>query len=582
MSEPWLVADSVFSPLLSYGILISFTVFFILLEWKRKTPYLSVRIISVLLMMVALAGFLIRPLYKVTSSEQIILLTPDYNKSQVDSLLSLYPTLSVFHSPGANSFRNSIAVKSYHDLTDKQDNIAFIMGQGLPPEALDLFEFRNYQFISAPYPEGIIRLSLPDNILPNRKSTIEGIYNNRSKYLKIFLEGPGGKEDSVSFSSNGFQYFKLSFLPKEPGKFLYTIHLEDSIKEKVPVRVKKQKSLNILFIQHYPTFETRYLKEFLGNHHRLLFRYQISKNRYRYEFVNRKSEVLNQLSKESLSDFDLLIIDSDALQSLGTSETKNLQSAIEEGLGMLTVFNSSPSGLKNILPFKFKRFAVDTAHINPGGSKKNILPAWPFSVQPEASIVSTVKNKNRVLSGYTYNGFGKIGFQLLQETYRLILQGDSIGYHSLWSGLLEQISRSEKAEFAIHPKIKFPFFTDSPIPIEIISSEKEPELLVNNIRIPLKENRLIDNLWSGKFWTDKPGWNKLTVGEDSTAMDLYISYKKEWRSLAIANNMDETRREDLSHMQEKELKNVLLPVPQWIFYCFFLLGAGFLWLAPKL
>ena len=73
-------------------------------------------------------------------------------------------------------------------------------------------------------------------------------------------------EDSVSFTQQGNHDFTLSLTPKQSGLFVYSVVIEDdgkSVTQKFPVEVKEEKKLNILFVQNYPTAETRYLKNFL-------------------------------------------------------------------------------------------------------------------------------------------------------------------------------------------------------------------------------------------------------------------------------------------------------------------------------
>lgn len=578
MNNAWLLIDPVFSIAVTAAILIFLTVLFTWMEWKRQLPYLPLRMVALLLMMMSVAGFLFRPSLKTTMSEEIILLTPNYSTTQADSLMRLYPDMKVLQTADAKRFPGATIINRYNELSGKQDDISFIVGQGLPPEAMDLFTSPRYQFIPSPYPNGIVRISIPESILPNRRATISGIYNNPSEDLKLFLAGPGGKEDSVTFTKDGFQHFELSFLPKKPGQFVYTIASTGDLSGRLPIRVQQKKALNILFIMHHPSFETRYLKEFLGRSHQIVLRYQVSRNRYRHEYVNHEPRKVNRLSYELLSDFDLLIVDVHTLRQLHASETESLQSAISEGLGVLTL--SSTAGSNEIVPFTFTPYARDTAHVFADRTKV-VLPAWPLHIQPADGIIPVSKNKNRILSGYRYQGSGKIGFQLLQETYRLVLQGDSVAYGALWSTLLEKISRSEHGEFAIHQKSKFPLFPDRPLQVQIISSGQQPVLLLNGTKLPMKENISIDDLWSGKLWPSEPGWERLTA-TDSTVLDFYVSEPGEWESVAITNARDETLKAASSATVERERKTVFCAVSRWIFCLVFLLGAGFLWLAPKL
>lgn len=575
------MSDPVLDKTFTYGILIVLSGFLIWMERNRRSGLFPLRILAALLIVLALAGILIRPMYKTSRPEQTILLTADYQSSQADSIINLYPSMEVFRVVTTPPFKSSNPLKSRGDLADKQ--VAFILGQGLPADSLEMLALESYQFIPSKYPEGIIRLSIPRNIFPGRTTIIEGVYNNTSSMpLTLMLNGPGGKEDSVKIFKRGYQNFELSLVPAAPGNYLFSIQSGDLIHGQLPVRVEQHQPLDILFVQQYPAFETRNLKDFLSRHHRLIVRTQLSKNRFRHEYVNRARKAMNRLTRQALSEFDLIVIDTDALEALSSFEKNNLRSAIKDGLGMLALFNTNPARANEIKPLAFEKYAIDTAHIHAGEEKKTFLPAWPSKEISESTVIPVLKTKSRVLSGYRYFGMGKIGFQLLQQTYGLALQGDSSAYSEIWTNLVEQISRTRDSGIDIHEKSRFPFFPDRPIALELISSGERPVMSVNGIAIPLKENILIDDLWKGIFWADKPGWNTIKVGVDSVKAGLYVSDPGEWHSLAIANKLDETAKYAGSFIPGPKFQTMHHYVPVWIFYFLFLAGAGCLWLVPRL
>lgn len=581
MTNLWFVVDPVWPPLVLYGILLLLTALSLWIERKKNAPFAVLRFVAVIVMMLAVAGFLLRPHYRATSSGQIMLLTPQYDRSQADSLLNIYPSLRIFHSEGTEPFRQSVAANSYHKISHELTNIIYVLGQGLAPETLDLFPAHDYHFMPSPYPQGVIRLSRPDPVIQNRTATIEGIFKNGSATSKLVLIGPGGTEDSVSISKKGLQSFSLSFLPKNNGRLLYTLYGSDTLIGKLPVHVRKERQLDILFILSYPTFETRHLRDFLGQKHRLLLRYQISKNRFRFESINREPGRVDQLTKEALSKFDLVITDTEALRALRASEKKGLRSALQEGLGLLPLFNTPPFRSGDIIPFQFKRYAADTAHVFLNGGKY-LLPTWPLSAISEDGVHSVLRNKNRILSGYRYHGIGKVGFQLIQETYRLMLQGDSLAYGSLWSEALEEISRSDtKASGVWLERTNFPLYPDAPVFVEINSPAGEPDVFYNDIKMPVIEDLMIDGLWTAKLWTGREGWSHIAESGD-TILDLYTSNKNEWRSLAVANALERTQQAASPLARPKPPAEILKPLPEWIFYCMYLLAAATLWVVPKL
>ena len=578
MSDAWLHTDPILPHALSYALLICLTSLFIWMEWRRNAPYLTIRLASVVLMMAGFAGYLLCFQLKTQQSEKIILLTPGYSNSTVDSIVKRYPAMEVLYMEGAEPYRNAGRVTSWHDVVYKEGSIAFITGEGLPHAAFDMFGAFNYQYLPSPYPQGIIRFSPPDDAVANRPTKVEGIFNNPGPNRKLYLVGPGGREDSITLSGTGFQHFMLSFLPKTSGNFLYSIESEGT-EERFPVTVKKHDPLDILFIHHYPTFETRHLKELLGRTNRLLLRYQLSKNRYRYEFINRESRPVNRVTEALLSDFDLLVIDSDALRSLSAPELNSIQRAVESGLGLLPIFNASPERLPDIIPFSFSNYRNDTAHFRVSGSDDTILPALRATVSNKDGMQPVLANRNRTLSGYRHSGLGKVGFQLLQNTYQLVLSGDSLVFSAIWSPLLEKISRPRQRDLFLRTKDRFPLFPESPINFEVVSRE-EPVLFAGSERLPVAEHAMIDGLWHGKIWTGKKGWFTITTQKD-TAIQLYISAPGEWRSLRAAQAIGRTLQRSVSS-QQQSTAIAFRPVPVWIFYLAFLFGAGFLWVAPKL
>jgi hypothetical protein len=588
MSDRWLTFNPVLSPVLLLSIMAVLTVIFLWMEWKRKLSFPSIRIGILLLMIVALCGILLRPSYRTQKNYSVALLTTGYSTKQADSLRAVDPNMTFIRLTGAAVYENSTPIRSYHKLSSLADEVSYVLGEGLPSYTLDLLPAEKFVFLPAGLQQGIVKLEISEPVFVNRKNRIEGVFYNPSAKTKLSLSGPGALEDSAILSQQAYSPFQLSFVPRQAGIFLYTLTTKENgheSKEILPITVQKPRESKILFLQHYPTFETQYIKNFLGKHHQVLLRYQLSKNTYRYEYINHRTERVDRVTEASLSPFDLLIIDSDAFQSLSSAESRELKKAIKAGLGMTVLFNTPPqkiSNLKLFLPQQLNTITVDTAHFRLSNAQKIILPSWPVEPITDASTFIIAKNKNRTLAGYQYNGAGKVGFQLLQETYRLALEGDSIAYSTFWSELIEQVSRIEEKRFSIKITTPFPVFEDEPINISIISSGEPPTLLKDNIEIPLLEDVHIDDVWYGKVWADKPGWHSLMIKEDSTTLNYYVSEKSAWPSLVVANAQTQTSLKSGSALPGKKVKEILAPVPAWIFYLTFLLCSGFLWLAPKL
>src|SRR6476620_292213 len=112
-----------FNPVFQWWLiaLLIVPLFFFLLwkEIKRPQKFLSFRILAQLLILVSILGLFLRPGYvREINSSGLVLLTPGYNKINVDSLLSSQPGLRVVRLPETDPYRDSRLLTSYQNLAD--------------------------------------------------------------------------------------------------------------------------------------------------------------------------------------------------------------------------------------------------------------------------------------------------------------------------------------------------------------------------------------------------------------------------------------------------------------------------------
>lgn len=560
-------------------------VFMAWMEWQRKIKYRYARISAVILIVLSILGMLLQPIIEnEIESNGVILLTPQYKTSSVDSLLKANPKLTLLQTSDAAPYPDAAVLDNYNDLSQSID-LHFVMGDGLPQYVLSEIE-KPFQFYKGELPDGIITWSSPSNFKPNRVQEIQGTFRSNG-ISKIKLIGPGGVEDSVSFTQQGNHDFTLSLTPKQSGLFLYSVVTEDegkSMTQKFPVEVKDEKKLNIFMAQHYPTAETRYLKNFLiENGHAVALRSKISRDKFHYEYANRQSLRIDRLSPEILNEFDLFFIDQESLETLSNNEKAVLEESVKQGLGLLTFYNSKEKMKSSaFLSLSIRQISGDTVRLKLGSSAFTFL-TWPVTVIDVVEPITQVNE--RVLSGYVNKGAGRIAFQLLQETYRLVLEGKKMEYASLWSPLVERAARMQNPKFKIEMDQPFPIYPDEPLNINVIAANNAPLLMSDGVLIPLREDVVIDDYWHGRSWADEAGWHQFIIQQDSSKQNYYVSHPAEWQSLRIAkqhianqalSQNDSTSNGDLSIVKERH------PVSLIIFFIVFLLAAGFLWLVPKL
>ncbi len=523
----------------------------IVLETRRKQRFLVFRIVAQIFLVGSVLLLILRPSIVTSRSENILLLTNGYDQKTIDSLPSLKP----------------VAVASVNELS-KLNGVSVIAGDGLPSWALDLLPSRDFKFVPSAEPNGITWIDLDDHIYAHRWNEIRGTYNGEETTIK--LRGPGGIDDSVKVSKGNFS---LSFFAKAPGRFNYELITEEGI-ETLPLVIEPERALNIIFISNYPTFEVRYLKNFLASKgHRLSIRNQVSKGLYKFEFANRPAINFQSLTTALLNDTDLLIIDENSLTSSSPSDQKNLRTAVDNGLGVIVLPETAKAPLIEFTQIEQQ----DTATISLGRAGSIQLPALSIESKKSTPLLTA---KGRVVNGYSYSGAGKVGYQLLKETYRAGLQGKSDIYSALWVPLLEKVARTAKKDFKLKITSPFPYYENEPISFDIISSGKDPKITIDNIQYPLTEDVFIDDLWHGTTWLDGNQWHEFLI--DSVTTAVHVAKSDTWRSVSASNNRKATAlrageqsNETTSLSKDDSTIKILLFVT-------FILAAGFLWLAPKL
>jgi hypothetical protein len=551
---------------------IALTLLFGWLEWKRNTKFLWIRLAAVVIMMLSVLLYLLQPaLQRERTTSGVVVLTKNYRVAQADSVRAKNPDFRFLVMPAAAPYLNAQELTSANEVLDYKDEIKIIAGDGLPVWALPNSGF---SFLKGTKPDGIVNLNKPEKIYANRKVNLTGVWNGAA--ITLILESPGGIVDSVKVAA-GTNSFVLSFTPQQTGKFLFSLKAPTSKEEVLPIEVLPTRSLQVLMLQSYPSAETRYLKSFLIEQgHAVAMRTQVSKINYRTEFGNRSSINLNRITNELLNEFDLVILANET--ALTKTDQTVLETATRSGLGLLWL-PAAEELQKPLFGFELSNFADDTAHVRVN-NKTTVLPAVAARIKTD---VPSLANARRALSGYNFSGAGKIGVQLLQETYTQLATGEPEMYSSLWSPLLEALARPTSVATKIKVKNDFPIYVQEPIEIEMISNQSLPELVVDSVALPLRENVVIDNYWTTSFWAAQSGWHAVTSPADSTMTNFYVFKSDQWQGVRSSALQNLNRAHESAYANESETTVVETKrISSFWFFVLFLLSAGFLWLVPKL
>lgn len=557
------------------------------LEVKRTQKFLILRLSALCLAVIALLGLILNPSLQQRKTSDYIILTKNYNTRTFDSLTAKYSAGRLYQMPGAAPATKASVIENYRSLDELKGNI-HLLGDGFPAYMLEYLDTTALHYYPSDLPEGFTNLNLQKKYKQHQVNTLEGTFNPAGKSFTLKLTGSAQTEDSVTVSGKQHHTFALKFSPKTSGNFIYTLTAVDSTgkiaySERVPVQIPEQKPLSILVLSDFPTAETRFLKNYLeAENHQLTLRYGISKNTYRTEFINTPKKGAVALSAAALAAYDLVILDLPTLTSLPDARLHELKQAVQNGLGILTLFNTpAPIAKKatDFLEVKLSSFKTDTASITlSSGIFKNA--AAPVRLETTGRLFPVLSERDgRVISGYRQSGLGKLGFQLLTHTYRLQLAGEKERYAELWAGLIEETARQELQDHSVSMTTAFPFYEDEPLLIEIVSATGKPEVNADRVQLPLMESLLVSNVWQAKTWAGVPGWHTLSV--NNTPHAIFVCNPHEWNAMRVTH-----QQQLLKNLSGDPLKSssqiVYQPVAPVIFYLLFLAAAGFLWLAPKL
>ena len=290
-------------------------------------------------------------------------------------------------------------------------------------------------------------------------------------------------------------------------------------------------------------------------------------------------------TSENLKEYDLLIIDTDSYTGLGRASKEAMEEVAEsQGLG---VFVQAGEGLfrlsKSQSPFQFNRDYVTEIVL---GQPAQTLSKYPYEFK-ETLRSQEILMDSVAVAAYLPIQKGKIGTTLLQNTYQLILDGKEALYAQIWTQILNNIAKEQESMLKWTAITQIPR-RDEPFQFEVQTPLTDFQVQVNDDEIiPLLEDVLVPNKFTGVVYPKKTGWNQLRVFSDSILPLSYFVYEdEELQSIGQSEIMKVNYRkfgskntfDDSASILNKELE----PVSPFWFYILLLFSLGWIWLEPKL
>lgn len=555
---------------------------FIWKEWKGAAgTRFYIKTVVGLIAVSALAMIALRPNMEMSQNEKhTAIVSPGYQKAALDSLKAVHKNLTMLtYTPGM-------------DLTEKIETgqEVFVLGQGLQPFDLWQLDMASVHFLTGDQPSGISRLSYKMENVVGSDFLVEGRYHKAPEGQQLILKGPGGTVlDSTELQALSNQRFSLKAQHPVAGKFVYTLTEKDSLGNELSsaplaVAIKPKDRLNILIINQFPSFETKYLKNFLAaSGHGVMVRSQVSTSRYKYEYFNTPQKATIDVTGKTLNETDLLIIDATSLQKASKSTRQLLEKAIaENGLGVFVQADESMYALKMpLLNFSFLK--QDDKEVALEKHPDTSFKKYPYLFKKEVLTEPVQQSGEGIVTAYKRSGAGRIGTTVLKNTYELILEGNDVEYQGVWSNIISDISKRKVTE-TVWKQDEMMVYKDHPFHFEINTGVENPVVKSSEgSSIPMAQDMDLKELWRGTTFPRETGWNQLVVSHDSTAVfNFYVLDTSHWASLRAFNNIIENKRYFSQQTRSAEKTTGVKPVEPWWFFIVFLLAMSFLWLEPKL
>ena len=528
----------------------------------------------------SLAAMVLQPLFAEDRAKGVgVILTPNFTSSQLDSLLLAHKGITEIVYSG-NGF-----VKAQLDSI----STVYVLGDGVA--VYDFWQLENIgtTYLGGDELSGITRLHFEQELVIGDSLKVQGLYVNPIKGNWLVLEDAGGNGlDSVSVKGGENIQFNLQTKPKVAGAFVYKLVEKDSLQavvstDPLPLILKPENKLQILIINTFPTFETKYLKNYLAeNGHEVLVRSQLSKNKYKFENFNRKQGSIYGFTQSNLDDFNLLIIDETSYLGLSAASQRAMKEQMEnEGLGVFIQTEASIINNGKRLGFRLKRNSNSETSLSNWPKVK--IPVYPASLEADVLTQPILSSQNKMLSAYVQKGSGRLGTSMLNDTYQLVLNGNEAVYQYIWSTTLSVVSQKslpmvqwETENFIAYQDFPFRFKLRTSIPI--------PEVVDGgNNQIALRQNLQLSDEWEGTVYPREIGWNKLEIKEDSTmTMSYYVGESTAWNRIKATDIRRENRRTFTGIIPSQALITTLKPMSRWWFFVAFVLAMGYLWVLPRI
>lgn len=539
-----------------------------------------------------------------------ILLTEGYEPDSLSALLQrLEPSPLVYTYQ--TQAPKAAALPDLYTFRQQQPEVQMVhvLGHGLSEQELLALENTTVIPHLSGMPAGITSVTWPEVVVLGEAVAVAGQYSLHSaEETTLYLQAAGQAQDSVIFKEAGQHNFQLRYTPKQQGRYTYTLISKsgnnvDTLGQ-VPVQVYPAAKPAVLLVSSFPLFEFKFLKNHLGQlQHKVALRSTVSKGMYQSEWLNMPQTDLSRITPRLLQQFDVVIIEPQALQELSSAERTALQQAVTvDGLGVLTVAgeqlgNRTTAFFTNFQSKRLSQQDIRNARANWINGEPAAIPASPYTLVSSEAVTGLIgEQSNNLLAASRRSGWGTVAMAVVPQTFSWQLEGKQTTYASYWAHLLSSVAKREVREKFWQvakpqmPQVQQPLTlkqTDytlteaSAIPAATVRSTTDS----THTGIALQQGVHQPEIYEGTFWPRRTGWH---VVESPGVEPFYflVQDSSAWPHQAIQAKRETTLQFASQQQRRSETAGTTAfateEVPVIWFFVLFVLSGSFLWLEEKL
>ena len=361
--------------------------------------------------------------------------------------------------------------------------------------------------------------------------------------------------DSLSLPK-GFSNFTLRFPAFSIGQTSLDLFLDDTFLQPISYYSLKNQAYNILFVLSNPDFESKTLADWLGrNGNQVQTITTVAKN------------TQNTVSINKVGKFEPDIVITDA-SNAGNALVKK---ALNDGKSILFInFDEPETGIKNInqnlaTKWRLKRTSNQENRVIAGD-----LTAHPYDFEPSIWQKKVVDYPVAI-----QKKAGKVGVSLLNETFPMILSGDSLTYFNIWQSTLQALLPASSRNIIIEA----PIFRDVPQRLQINTAQNGTKTLkLAKDTIPSIGSAINPMSSRGDYIFRIGGWQ--------TFQDILSVYVEEQEgSIGLSKRLQPYLEGNFlkkNTVFEKNNNTLWYTPPEWAWYIIIVLILTALWIEPKL